>query len=138
MNRHRALQGILAALLVIMAGCATYKLAQGPLEVSYVLAKDYEQAQLTAIAILGDPNVHAKVKDGIKRADAAGNPAMHAVAESAKRYAQVKAEIDAIKAAGGDPTAEKVQESMAALEALKASILAAQPLVQQLISAIRG
>lgn len=128
----------LVACAAQIEGCATYKLANGPLEVSYVLANDYHQAQLTAIEILKDPNVPPMAKGAIKKADAAGNPAIHAVADTAKQYAAIKAQIDAIKAAGGDPTTEKILEAQAALAALKAAILNAQPLIHELLTAIRG
>ena len=133
-----ALIALAITLSFIASGCATYKLAQGPIEVSYVLASDYHQAQLTAINVLADPNVPDVAKDVIRKADAAGTPAIKAVADAAKQYGVIKAEIDAIKAAGGDVPEAKILQAQASLTALRAAITNAQPIVQQLIAAIRG
>ena len=137
--RRKALPALLVlAMASTMQGCETYKLAQGPIEVSYVLASDYHQAQLTAINVLADPNVPESAKTAIRKADAAGTPAIKAVVDAAKQYGAIKAEIDAIKAAGGATPEDKILQSQAALTALRSAITSAQPIVHQLIAAIRG
>lgn len=145
-TQAKAIGALLALALAAgsVQGCAAYKLADGPVEIGYVALDDYRSAQQTAISVVNDPNVPAGVKQAIRQADYAANPldnpqasSIHILRDKLKEYVAIKAEIEALEAAGRDPTQERIEEAMLALAAVRSAITTAQPLIQHLIRAAR-
>lgn len=129
--------------LVLLASCvqacAPYRLADGPIDTAYVALNDYEQAQKTAISMQRDPNVPEQVKDALARADYAVNPRDNPQASSIeitrqklREYVLLKAEIDALRSSGIEPTAEKIALAQTALGALRGAITTIEPLIEHL------
>lgn len=149
-EKSKAMKGLLALALLALAaggaqGCAPYKLANGPIEIGYVALDDYKSAQETAISVIGDPNVPPSVKEAIRQADYAANPldnpqasSIHILRDKLREYVVLKAEIEALEAAGREPALEKIAEGQLALAAVRSAITTAQPLIRHLIQVARS
>lgn len=140
MRTHRKYAALLAlvALALVAEGCAPYRLAKTPITKGYVALDDYAIAQEAAISIGSDPLTPRVVVDGIKRADAIGNPVAHTLAETLKEYRAARDEVLALENSDTPPSLEKVQKAQIALARLKNLIEKIRPFVSGLETAARG
>ena len=141
--RRYAIQGAILAVVVVsiggsFQGCAVYKLAGTPLAKLYVAADDYRSAQEVAISVLQDPNTPAGVKTAIKRADAAGNAALHTAVALADEYRTARKLVTDAQDAGQTPSADAILAAEVALQRLKAAIVRVMPLIEALQNAVRA
>lgn len=128
LKQSRALALLLVlSLATLDVGCANT--AKG----GYKLLGGYAIAVETGADITENPLTPTKVVDGIKLAKDLASPTVKLLHDNLMIYADLKAQIKGIKAAGGEPSLVLLQQLDAALLAVQEAFNKAFPEVNKLI-----
>ena len=137
MKRHRAIWGILGALLVILAaGCASdgAKLRKS----AYGAFGAYVAAEEAAAVVVKDKAVPARVVIEIQKAVQVAAPVAEALYHDLTRFAQAQDEIAAIYDAGGEPGEARLTALAQYFTALQDSYSQSADAIAALVALVKG
>jgi hypothetical protein len=115
-------------------GCASNEIRQN----SYKLLGSYAIMVETGADLAENPATLTAVVDAIKHAKDVASPAVKALHDNLRAYADLQDQIKGIKDAGGTPDVALLQQMEAALTALRQSYIDTAPLISEIIKAVEA
>lgn len=120
----------------LLSACAV-RTAETPGQKAYALAGTYEAIAIEATSLMKTGTVPDDIVAVIGKANDIAEPAVLILLKAAQSYTVISDEITEIRERGHDPPKALIESGRAALDELTAEFSTTQPLVQNLIDAVK-